>query len=40
MMHALYFLSGEETIVGQGHIKNMLPITRELEYSQIWDLYL
>ena len=38
-MQALYFLYEEENIVAQAHIKKMLPITQELEYSQIWDLY-
>ena len=36
--YALFFSSGEENIVGQGHIKKMLPTTRELKYSQIWDM--
>ena len=39
IMQALYFLYGEENIVAQAYIKKMLPITQELEYSQIWDLY-
>ena len=39
IMQALYFLYGEENIVAQTHIKNMLPITQELEYFRKWDLY-
>ena len=39
IMQALYFLYGEENIVAQAYIKKMLPITQELEYSQIWNFY-
>ena len=37
IMYASNFLSKEQNILGQEHIKKMLPITRELEYSQTWD---